>query len=259
MSFNNFTQRAISDIARRQSAVDMGCSAEDFLKTEPVVVTSRVHAGARAYLDEPLFFDLASYGSNIVVQCAPEMAGFAGEYVSRTDIESCFETPEIYKLNAELAGYGEVVYHMAVYYLPDLEALYAFDDAGSDRRYEICILGQSDFSGLYVPEWGNALSSKRPQLDMLAVGAYYDGKLVGLAGASADCEDMWQIGIDVLPEYRRMGIASSIVNYLAREILSRGKVPFYCAAWSNVKSARCAMRAGFRTAWVQMTAKKIGK
>lgn len=40
---------------------------------------------------------------------------------------------------------------------------------------------------------------------------------------------MWQIGIDVLPEYRRMGIASTLVNRLAREILSIGKVPFYCS------------------------------
>ena len=35
-------------------------------------------------------------------------------------------------------------------------------------------------------------------------------KLVGLAACSADCDNMWQIGVDVLPEYRRMGIASSL-------------------------------------------------
>lgn len=254
----NLNQRDITDIAMRQSAVDMGCAPEDFLKTEPVIVPSRVHSGARAYLDEPLFFDVASYGSNIIVQCAPEMAEFAKEYVSRADIESCFETPTIYRLNAELAKYGKTIYHMAVYYLPDLVSLYAFEgSAADDRGYETRILGREDFAGLYTPEWGNALSSKRPHLDMICAGAYLDGRLAGLAGASADCDAMWQIGIDVLPEYRRMGIASSLVNRLAREILSIGKVPFYCAAWSNVKSARCAMRAGFRTAWVQMTAKNI--
>ena len=106
---------------------------------------------------------------------------------------------------------------MAVYYLPDLASLNAFDGSGADDRgYETRILGREDFAGLYTPEWGNALSSKRPHLDMICAGAYLDGQLAGLAGASADCD-----------------------------------------AWSNVKSARCAMRAGFRTAWVQMTAKKI--
>ena len=33
MSEINFTQRDIIDTAMRQSAVDMGCSPEDFLKT----------------------------------------------------------------------------------------------------------------------------------------------------------------------------------------------------------------------------------
>ena len=68
---------------------------------------------------------------------------------------------------------------------------------------------------------------------------------------------MWQIGIDVLPEYRRQGIASTLTRRLAIEILKCGKVPFYCAAWSNVKSVRNAIKSGFRPAWVEMTAKPI--
>ena len=66
---------------------------------------------------------------------------------------------------------------------------------------------------------------------------------------------MRQIGIDVLPEYRRMGIASALTSSLAIEILERGKIPFYCAAWSNIKSVRNAIKSGFRPAWVEMTAK----
>ena len=66
---------------------------------------------------------------------------------------------------------------------------------------------------------------------------------------------MWQIGVDVLPEYRREGIASALTSRLALEILERGKVPFYCAAWCNVKSVRNAIKSGFRPAWVEMTAK----
>ena len=72
---------------------------------------------------------------------------------------------------------------------------------------------------------------------------------------SADCDTMWQIGVDVLPEYRRQGIASAVTSRLAVEILNRGKVPFYCAAWSNVKSVRNAIKCGFRPAWVELTVK----
>ena len=66
---------------------------------------------------------------------------------------------------------------------------------------------------------------------------------------------MWQIGIDVLPAYRRTGIASALTSMLAFRVLELGKIPFYCCAWSNVKSARNAIRSGFHPAWVQLTAK----
>jgi len=99
------------------------------------------------------------------------------------------------------------------------------------------------------------LCEDRKELDVLGVGAYHEGKLIGLAACSADCNTMWQIGVDVLPEYRRQGIASALTSRLAVEILERGKVPFYCCAWSNVKSARNAIKSGFRPEWVEMTVK----
>lgn len=106
-----------------------------------------------------------------------------------------------------------------------------------------------------MQEWSNALCSDRRHLDVLGVGAYEGNRLIGLAACSADCEDMWQIGVDVLPEYRRRGIACALTSALAREIISREKVPFYCTAWSNVRSVRNAVKSGFVPAWVEMTAK----
>ena len=89
------------------------------------------------------------------------------------------------------------------------------------------------------------LCVKRENIGYPWVGAYDGKKLVGLAGCSADCENMWQIGVDVLPEYRRKGIASALTSRLAAEILERGKVPFYCSAWSNIRSVRNGIRSGF--------------
>ena len=89
------------------------------------------------------------------------------------------------------------------------------------------------------------------------MGAYEQEKLIGLAGCSADCETMYQIGIDVLPEYRRHGIATALTVRLAREIMKLGKVPFYCAAWCNLKSVKNAIKAGFSPAWVEITAREI--
>lgn len=92
-----------------------------------------------------------------------------------------------------------------------------------DCGYALKVLGPADFAGLYRPEWSNALCEKRRELDVLAVGAYDGARLVGLAGCSADCESMWQIGVDVLPGYRRRGVAAALTSRLAAETLAPGK------------------------------------
>ena len=130
----------------------------------------------------------------------------------------------------------------------------AFDCIDYDKDFDKSLIGD-----LYLPAWSNALCDKRPQLDVLGVGAYDGSTLVGLAGCSADCAYMWQIGIDVLPSHRRQGIATALTNRLARETFARGKVPFYCAAWSNVRSVRNALASGFKPAWVEVTARPLTK
>jgi len=139
---------------------------------------------------------------------------------------------------------------MAEYFLPDVNAI-----PDIDCGYELRVLNKYDFKDLYLPQWSNALCEKRKNLDVLGVGAYHNNRLIGLAGCSADCETMWQIGVDVLPEYRRNGIASALTSRLAAEILERGKIPFYCSAWSNLRSVRNAFKSGFLPAWVEMTVK----
>jgi len=247
------TNQDIRRIALQQSAYDSNCSPEDFLKAENVVTISQKHPRARAYLDLPLSCDLVSYGSNIVAQASPEIAPLVKQYIDRYPVEHCFETPNLHVLDEMLRPFGQKICFMAEYFLPDVDAV---QELPCD--YELRILHQEDFSELYLPQWSNALCEKRKHLDVLGVGAYDGEKLIGLAGCSADCEEMYQIGIDVLPEYRGQRIASALTSRLALEILKLDKVPFYCAAWSNIKSVRNAIRSGFRPAWVAMTAKDIG-
>ena len=156
-------------------------------------------------------------------------------------------------LNERLSPLGLTTCFMAEYYLPDVNRLTELP-----CEYELKVLEKGQFDNLYLPEWPNALCSDRKHLDVLAVGAYDGGKLIGLAGCSADAEEMWQIGVDVLPEYRRKGIASAITTKLEIEILERGKVPFYCTAWSNIRSVRNAVKSGLIPAWAEMTVKPVG-
>ena len=244
------TNQEILKIAMAQSAVDLCAKASDFEVKENVVVLSEANENARRYLRLPFTCQLVSYGNNVVASVSAEFREIAESYINSYPLEHLFETPHLHVLNDALAKKGQKIYFMAEYFLPDINILRPLDCA-----YELRILTQKDFGELYLPEWSNALCEARKELDVLGVGAYDNGRLIGLAGCSADCDTMWQIGVDVREEYRRQGIASAITSRLAVEILNRGKVPFYCAAWCNVKSVRNAIRSGFRPAWVEMTAK----
>ncbi len=246
------TSKKIWEIAMRQSAIDLSASPEDFLKNENVVVISNENDGARRYLKLPFACQLVSYGANVVASTSPDLAAMTKDYIDRFPPYHCFETPNLHVLMGQLRPLGLDICFMAEYWLPDLDVLRPLPCA-----YETKLLFPDDFKDLYLPEWSNALCEKRKHLDMLAIGAYDGDTLIGLAGCSADCDEMWQIGVDVLPAYRKKGIASALTSALATEIVKRNKVPFYCCAWSNVASARNAIKSGFRPAWVEATAKPI--
>lgn len=246
------TNREILDIALRQSAIDLNCQVEDFFCGEPKLVRSKPHPEARRYLKLPFDCNLVFYGGNIVASVSEAAEPLVREYVNRHVPYRCYETPEIHELDQALQPLGLWTRHMAEYFLPDVDIL-----KEQPCAYPTKVLTQGDFADLYLPEWSNALCADRKQLDVLGVGAYDGDKLIGLAGCSADCSSMWQIGIDVLPEYRRQGLASALTSRLALEVLQRGKAPFYCAAWSNIASVRNAIHSGFRPAWVELTAKPI--
>lgn len=162
----------------------------------------------------------------------------------------CFETPNLHFLIEKLKPYNLNMCFMAEYFLPDVDVIKPLP-----CLYKTKLLKENDLKGLDSKQWSNALCCDKNRTDVLGVGAYDNDKLIGLAACSADCDTMWQIGVDVLLEYRRMGIASSLTSKLSLEILKNGKVPFYCCAWSNIKSIRNALKSGFKPAWVSVTAK----
>ncbi len=236
--------------ALEQSAIDCGCAPSDFLSQQNIIVLSRPHPAARRYLELPFLCNLVSYGHNIVASISEPYWDIISEYITHQPVESCFETPRLHCLSQALSPLDADVCFMAEYWLPDLSRLHPLP-----CPYETRLLGPADFADLYLPAWSHALCDSRKHLDVLGVGAYDGGKLIGLAGCSADCDTMWQIGIDVQPDYRRQGVASALTSRLACETLNHGMVPFYCCAWANIPSARNAFRGGFSPAWVELTVK----
>ena len=246
------TSREILNIALRQSAYDCCCAPEDFGTGKNVVRESFETDKAKKFIQTPAVFLMTSYGANVVA-CARKdvLAGITDVVGNAETASDCFQMPAVSAFNAVLAAANAKIRYMGTYFLPDPDRLY---DIKTDCPYDIKVLTQEKLADLYLPQWKNALCAQRKQLDVLGVGAYDGDELVGLAGCSADGGEMWQIGIDVLPAYRRKGIASCLTVRLAKETFARGKTPFYSAAWANVASVRNAARSGFLPAWAEMEA-----
>jgi len=105
------------------------------------------------------------------------------------------------------------------------------------------------------PRYSNALgfSKRRPDITVLAAfdpdAATALAEPLAVAGASDDSPLMRQIGIDVLPAWRGVGIASVLVRDAARLTLAEGYLPFYGTSPSHMLSQRVAMNAGLVPTW----------
>ena len=113
--------------------------------------------------------------------------------------------------------------------------------------------------------YSNALGFSVTRPDVLVLAAYpVDGDTpdapaagespaladpIAMVGLSDDSPIMRQIGIDVLPAWRGVGIASVLVRDAARLTLAEGYLPFYGTSPSHMLSQRVAMNAGLVPTW----------
>ncbi len=77
----SFSKDRIIEIAMRQSAIDAGCEARDFMRTENITVISAADRRARKYLELPFDCNLISYGSNIVASVGEGYVERVSEYM----------------------------------------------------------------------------------------------------------------------------------------------------------------------------------
>lgn len=250
--------RDLLGIAVQQSATDYSISASDLFNGNFTIYSpSEITSDARNYLINKPYCNFIYYGQSLVAVVDEEMQVFIKKYLSKFEksIYRCFDAPQITALNNELEKNGKCIAHIAQAFLPDVEYIPELN-----TEIETKIFIEDEIVELYNDKrFTMALDYKRSgkRVDVIAIAAYVNGQVVGVAGATNDCKTMWQIGIDVLEEFRFQKIASTLTYLLSQEILKRGKVPFYCCAWSNLASKHNARKAGFKDAWIELTAKSI--
>lgn len=73
-----------------QSAEDLNCKSEDFLKSKNVINISVRNHKARSNIPLPLECDLVSYGNNVVAQVSPRMKSDVKKYIDKYGCIHCF-------------------------------------------------------------------------------------------------------------------------------------------------------------------------
>ncbi len=107
-----------------------------------------------------------------------------------------------------------------------------------------CDIKELDRKGLNVVKNGICISN-------IAYCAYKDGKIIGVAGADKIDDDIWEVGIEVLPEYRKEGLATILTKNLTMKILEKNIVPIWCASVSNIGSQAVAVNSDYIPLWME--------
>jgi len=242
------SNREVLDRAMAQCAIDFNCAAGDFRKEEHVLGAPLNREGRRYLIPGLFFFRMITFGGNAVIAADERIRPWLQDYVQGETGPELFEEPQQRGIDEVLTKFGKPLWSSVHVFLPDLNA-HPVAGLAEVRWFE-----EAEMESLYADErFPNALQYRvKPERpDVLVVAAYEQGMITGMAGASADSTDMWQIGIDVLPAYRHKGIGWRLVALLKDEILRRGFLPYYSTSQSNIYSQNVARKAGFFPAWAE--------
>ncbi len=231
-----FNKSNILEIVRKQLAIDMNCNTNDFVKDGIVFCEAKLNEGRRMFDRQTPFLEIATMGKSIVVSADSDILTKVKPLLENKTREDIFVAPFI-------LGHS-------LYYIPDCKRIKKLP---SIDGFDIYIKEEEEIHELYkVSGFKNAIQYdiNHPRPDVIAIYAMYGNEIVAMAGASADSNLMWQIGIDVLPRFRNKGLATNLVSNLAMMIMERGIVPYYGTASSNIASQSVAYRSGFIPTWM---------
>ncbi len=177
-----------------------------------------------------LFYDL------VLVSSSEDLYNLVKDKLSNKNVYEIFEFP--------------LVYGQSIYYIPDLKRISKQDELPG-FKFKL-FDGNADEIGI-KEGFENAITFNEDGkcISNIAYIAYSNNKIVGIAGADKINEDIWEVGIEVLPEYRKGGLANILSQNLTIKILEKGIVPIWCASSTNIGSQAVASRSNYIPLWVE--------
>lgn len=242
----------MNDILVKQLAVDFCTDEKSVLSKENIFTEYKRLEGRRIFQEGECYLKVASVNGKILASGKKDIIDWVRDKYKDGNGAWFMDMECLHELEAGLSKFGCQIGQAHPFYI-------ATEKSEVDTQgYEIRVFTGKELEQFRGDErFGEAFLFDAAPKDEIGVGAYKDGMILGMAGATSDSDMMWQIGINVMPEAGGIGIGTMLVAIIKNEILNRGKLPFYGTSMSHIASQRVALGAGFVPAWSELYCEAI--
>lgn len=213
----------------------------------------------KSYLAEQYFCDASDLEADHTIFTVNKLS--QSPYIKIMTYKACIivATSEAIRSKVKVAFAGKsrdeifefpFVYGQTIHYIPDGKR---FERQGMPHEfsYELLqgdevhtLVGLEGFDNSVAFDDNGCTSTK------IVLLAKKGNEIIGLAGAGYKTDKIWEVGIDIKPDYRQWGLGTKLVNNLTAEIMAQGIVPLYSASVTNIGSQIVASRSGYVACWV---------
>lgn len=232
----------IIELVSNQLAIDLNCKRDDFNKDGIIYTDVIINDKQRKCVRKEPYAELVTMGQSCVIMIDKRI---------KDKVEKILKG----KTRNEISAMN-IFKESEIHYIPDGNRITNKKELPEEFLYEI--KEGKEIEKLYkLPEFKgfeNSIQYGENYVgpDEIVLYAKDNKQIIGMAGASKDTEEMWQIGVDVKEEYRSRGLATALVSNLANIILEKGKIPYYSTTSSNIPSQLVAYKTGFMPFWYSM-------
>jgi len=239
-------------ILRSTLALHMCCDETDFDRSDTVIVPFRESKGGLRFPVTRPLLRITSLGCGAIVCCSEDKMEWVHSRFAPKNRDEIFSIGFLADVSSFIESRHQFLAGPVIKYACSIDT---FRPIVANPPVEICLYHRDRMAEVYeLGGFRYALSYNldhdRP--DMLATVAFKNDEVVGIAGASADSDNMWQIGVGVADGYHRCGIGKALVNALAKAVIEAGKIPYYSTFPANIASNALAQSLGFWHAWTEI-------
>ncbi len=249
---SNRTRSTVQAAIRRVLATTYACDENAFLADGVHITLAYDVPGRMRFPLPPAPLMVAAMGRGVVVSCSRERMDWMQAVLGKQTRDGVFSAPLLGELARLVARDGQELHG----------PILRFSCSRSDLRpaptpagLTLGLVEGAAVSALYrYGGFDNALSYRRDATrpDVLATVMRQGDRVVGIAAASADHALLWQIGVEVDPDFRSRGIGRALVGRLATAILDANKLPYYSTRIAHLGSQVVALSLGFWPAWTDV-------